>query len=354
LAVILAIAAHAFLFVGTGLLIKYGSHPDLGAATWSYRIYYDYATQAVEGQVPYRDYLVEYPILTFPLFLVPRLFVSDFASYCIAFGVEMWLFDVAAIVLIARHIAETEVPGQVAVRLAWYTIFCAMLAPLVVGRFELAPMVVAFAAARWWFSGRPGLGGVTAGVGALLKVFPGLVAVVAMAWEATRLRASRARGTLAFAATMAIGVAGWFALGGANVLESFRYHAAPIQRPQVYVMRATLFPAIVFTAGAITKEMGIPVSLSFILICLQLALLLRPGLRQERLSAWPRCWVEGEVAGTPCLLRCSRTAGDTIIDAHEAAPCERLRNRYRPWQPGSSRSHMPSRLPAPVGPGPPS
>ena len=107
---LVAVAAHAVLFVATGLLIKYGSHPDLGAATWSYRIYYDYASQAVAGQVPYRDYLVEYPILTFPLFLVPRLLVSDFASYCIAFAVEMWIFDVAAIVLLARHVAETEGP----------------------------------------------------------------------------------------------------------------------------------------------------------------------------------------------------------------------------------------------------
>src|SRR5271155_5597398 len=100
---LVAVAAHVLLFVATGLLIKYGSHPDLGAASWSYRIYYDYASQAMQGQVPYRDYLVEYPILTFPLFLVPRLFVSDFASYCIAFAAEMLLFDVAAIVLIARH-----------------------------------------------------------------------------------------------------------------------------------------------------------------------------------------------------------------------------------------------------------
>src|SRR5262249_21230742 len=95
---VIAVVAHAALFVATGLLIQYGSHPDLGLATWSYRLYYDYASRAMAGHVPYRDFLVEYPILTFPVFLVPRLFVSDFASYCVAFGAEMWLFDAAAIV----------------------------------------------------------------------------------------------------------------------------------------------------------------------------------------------------------------------------------------------------------------
>jgi hypothetical protein len=223
---VVAIAAHVVLFVATGLLIQHGSHPDLGAATWSYRIYYDYASQAMQGQVPYRDYLVEYPVLTFPLFLVPRLFASDFPSYCIAFGMEMLLFDVAAIVLLARHVAATEGTGSVAGRLAWYTAYCAILAPLVVGRFELAPMVLAFAAAWWWFSGRNVQGGFTAGLGALMKVFPGLVAAPALVWEASRLRASRARGIVAFVLTVAVGSAGWLALGGANVLESFRYHAA--------------------------------------------------------------------------------------------------------------------------------
>jgi Glycosyltransferase family 87 len=223
---LVAVAAHVVLFVATGLLIKYGTHPDLGAASWSYRIYYDYASQAIQGQVPYRDYLVEYPILALPLFLVPRLFVSDFARYCIVFAAEMLLFDVAAIVLIARHVAENEGAARVAGRLAWYSVYCASLAPLVVGRFELAPMVFAFAAARWWLSGRNVLGGFTAGLGALLKVFPGLVAVPAMVWELTRLRTSRASGTVAFLVTLAIGGAGWFLLGGSNVLDSFRYHTA--------------------------------------------------------------------------------------------------------------------------------
>ena len=120
---------------------------------------------------------------------------------------------------------ETEGPEQVAGRLAWYTVFCATLAPLVVGRFELAPMVFAFAAARWWFAGRLVLGGFTAGLGTLLKVFPGLVAAPALIWELSRFGTSRARGSLAFFLTFAAGMAGWFLLGGPNVLDSFRYHA---------------------------------------------------------------------------------------------------------------------------------
>ena len=162
-----------------------------------------------------------------------------------------------------------------------------------VGRFELAPMVFAFAAARWWFAGRNVLGGLTAGLGTLMKVFPGLVAVPALVWEVSQLRRpgqdppspqpsplrgeggrrpgegsddqergspdpaagptcsarvsrprrgrpevspprllsaplslTRVRGTATFFLTMVLGMAGWLLLGGPNVLDSFRYHAA--------------------------------------------------------------------------------------------------------------------------------
>ena len=219
------ILVHAVLFLATGMWMRYGSHPDLGAASWSYQIYYDYASRAVQGEVPYRDYMVEYPVLSFPLFLIPRLIVADFWRYRIAFVVEMFLFDAAAICLIARHVRESEGIARVPERLGWYTLFCGSLSPLVIGRFELPPMVLAFAAARWWFSGKSVLGGITAGLGALLKIFPGLVAGPALIWELSRLRVSRVRGFLTFLATLAAGSAGWFLLGGAQVLSSFQYHA---------------------------------------------------------------------------------------------------------------------------------
>ncbi len=85
-------------------------------------------------------------------------------------------------------------------------------------------MVLAFAAAHWWFSGKSALGGTTAGLGALLKVFPGLVAVPALIWELSRIRRSRVQGFLAFLATLMTGSAGWFLLGGPQVLSSFQYH----------------------------------------------------------------------------------------------------------------------------------
>ncbi|MGA9925411.1 MAG: hypothetical protein WBQ29_18600 [Isosphaeraceae bacterium] len=253
--ILCAIAVHAVIFVATdaGLraanaALKAHGPGDVGSVEWSHRYYYDYASEALAGKVPYRDFAFEYPVLSYPLFLVPRLLVSDFEGYRYAFVAEMFLFDVAAIVLISRHGGAGEGTGTVARRLDWYTLYCFLLAPLVIGRFELAPMVLAFAAAQWWFSGRAILGGITAGLGTLMKIFPGVVAAPALVWEASRLGTTRARGMKALLATLAAGVACWFLLGGRRVLESLGYHAGRGLEIE------SLFGGALFLAGTISRS----------------------------------------------------------------------------------------------------
>src|SRR5271157_4662745 len=144
--ILCVIAVHGVIFVATdaGLraanaALKARGPGDVGSVEWSHRYYYDYASKALAGKVPYRDFVFEYPVLAFPLFLVPRLLTLDFASYRFVFVVEMFLFDVAAIVLISRHGGETEEVRTVARRLAWYTLYCVLLAPLMIGRYDLVP-----------------------------------------------------------------------------------------------------------------------------------------------------------------------------------------------------------------------
>ena len=248
-----AIAVHAVIFVATaaGLraanaALKHDGSADVGAVEWSHRYYYDYASETLSGKIPYRDFAFEYPVLSYPLFLIPRLLVSDFESYRYAFVAEMFFFDVAAIVLIARHGGAGEGTGTVARRLGWYTLYCFLLAPLVIGRFELAPMVLAFAATCWWFSGRAIRGGITAGLGTLMKIFPGVVAAPALVWEASQLRTTRARGTAAFLVTLVVGLAFWFGLGGRRVLEPLGYHAGRGLEIE------SLFGGALFLAGTIS------------------------------------------------------------------------------------------------------
>jgi hypothetical protein len=240
-----AIAIHALLFVTVRAWLGSIVSVDVAAVAWSHRYYYDYASQLFAGRIPYRDFAFEYPLLSLPLFFAPCLLATDFESYRIGFLVEMFLFDVAAIVLLAGHGGAGDWPGS-ARRLGWYTLYCLLLAPVVIGRFELAPMVLAFAAACWWFSGRSTLGGTAAGLGMLIKVFPGLVAAPALVLEASRLRSSRPRGMAAFVATLGLGMACWLWLAGGRFVESLGYHA------QRGLEIESLLGGIVLLAGTIT------------------------------------------------------------------------------------------------------
>jgi hypothetical protein len=187
-------------------------------------VYYHYVTMLLAGRVPYRDFSVEYPPLALTLFLVPALVGRSLAGFKLAFAVEMLVFNAATACLVAGWVERRQGISRVRSRLAWYTVFLVLLSRLVVCRFDAAPMFAAFAASVWWFSGRDRLGGVAAGIGALLKVYPALMAVVAAGWDLTRSRARRGTGLAGFSLTVMLGAAAWLVLGGTRgVTESLRY-----------------------------------------------------------------------------------------------------------------------------------
>jgi len=188
------------------------------------RLYLGYADQARAGRIPYRDYPLEYPLAAFPLFFLPRLLTPPL-DYPFAFAAEMMTFDAATIALIARHARREGGPRWATSCLIWYTLYFAALGPLAIARYDLAPMAVAFAAACWWSSGRPVAGGVATGIGLLMKVFPGAIAVPALVRDVSRPRGERGLGLLALTITTGMLALMWIALGRGGVADSLRYHA---------------------------------------------------------------------------------------------------------------------------------
>jgi Glycosyltransferase family 87 len=190
-------------------------------------IYFRYATTIREGKVPYRDFRVEYPALALPLFLAASLVSHDVAGFKFAFGLEMLLFNAATVWLVAAWVERTQGHERVRGRLAWYTVFYLLLSRLMFSRYDAAPTLLSFAASTWWFSGRPRAGGIAAALGTLMKVYPAVLALVAVPFDSSRLGRSRGRGLIAFVAVVVLGLMGWLAIGGARgVSESLGYQLA--------------------------------------------------------------------------------------------------------------------------------
>jgi hypothetical protein len=245
-ATLVATALHALVMVVTTTQPIFLGRDGPLVVTGTLQLYFGYASRAVGGDVPYRDYVIEYPFLAFVLFLVPRLFTSDFRWFQVGFAAELLAFDAAAVYLVARRVVRDEGPAQVPRRLAWYTLFFASLCPLLVGRYDLAPTAVAFAAADWWFGGQPVRGGVAAAVGALLKIFPGLVALPAVLHDVVTPGRRRWRGLGALVTTLAAGSALWWAVAGPGVLSTFRYHGERGLEVE------SLYAGLVFLAGSLS------------------------------------------------------------------------------------------------------
>lgn len=208
--------------------------------------YFSFADQAMRGMTPYRDYLIEYPILAFPFFWLPRFVAAGRLSYVIVFAIEMLLVNALAVFLVAHLVRMRAGLGEVRDRLTWYTHFFFALSPFIVLRYDLVPMALSLAAVYAWFSGRTALGGALTGIGALVKLFPAVIAGPGLVWEASRSKFRRWWGTGACLVTIGLGVGVWLAFGRAGVWDFAAFH---LERG---IEVGSLFAGVVMILGKLT------------------------------------------------------------------------------------------------------
>ncbi len=216
--VLVAIALQTLIAVPT-IVAKLRSGPE------DTDIYYRYVTLAWEGKRPYVDFRVEYPPFAMVLFLVARFIAADVAGFKTAFAVEMLTFNAGTVLLVGSWVARREGAARVPFRVAWYSLSFVILSRLIVARFDAAAAFFCFAATVSWFSGRQVVGGLWAAIGALTKIYPGIVPLVAAAWDVTRPGTARGKGLLAFLGVSVLGMMAWLAFANWHgVIESLHYH----------------------------------------------------------------------------------------------------------------------------------
>ena len=158
-------------------------------------VYQGYGDRVVDGELPYRDFELEYPPAALPAFVVPSLAASE--DYGAVFELLMLGCGAAAVSLLALALAGAGTP---AAALAGAVSFAALspllLGPVLLTRYDLWPaaLVVAALAALVSERDRIGLGLLGVAVGA--KLYPLVLAPIALAYVARR---RGARETLAAA-----------------------------------------------------------------------------------------------------------------------------------------------------------
>ena len=231
--VAVALAAGLFL-VSWGLIHRGFYHGHEIVDTGTYRAY---GEAMRHGQVPYRDFAVEYPPGALPVFLAPA-YASDYDS---AFAWLMAGLGVCALACVAL----------VRVRAAAFV----AVAPLLVGalllsRFDLWPAALTAAAVAALVRDRHRIGWAFLGAAIAAKLYPAVLVPLALVWTA---RLARLRHALAGAVVLAVVVLPFVAVAPGGVWRSVHGQVSrPLQVESLGAALLTTFgrPHVVTSHGS--------------------------------------------------------------------------------------------------------
>jgi len=187
-------------------------------------IYERYGEAMTDGEVPYRDFAVEYPPAALPVFVLPAVGSGDSNDYSRRFEGLMAAFGVASVLLVAAVASSV-----------WPAVFVAV-APLLLGsvelsRFDAWPAALTVAALALLVRGSFAFGLGTLGVATAAKLYPIVLVPLALThvWRVGG-RGAAARSAAFFAAVVGGIVLPFAAVSPGGVWDAFwRQAGRPLQ-----------------------------------------------------------------------------------------------------------------------------
>lgn len=141
-------------------------------------IYYQDSLQLLRGQLPYRDFALEYPPLALLPFALPRLVTFgqpiNFIGYVWLFLIQNAIFS-TLIALTIGQICGRRAAGPA---LAFYALLVVVSAPLLPWRYDLFPALLTVLALLCLVRQRPGWAGIWLGLGVAAKLYPVVLLLV--------------------------------------------------------------------------------------------------------------------------------------------------------------------------------
>lgn len=146
-------------------------------------LYHDYGELIVSGEVPYRDFELEYPPGVIPILAVPALVTGSRDGYGFVFGLWMALWGVAGIVLVVRARGLLARPhGESVAVLCALALSPLLLGQLILDRFDLVPATLTVAVLAAVLADRLRLAAVLLGAAIAVKLYPAVLLPLLVAW----------------------------------------------------------------------------------------------------------------------------------------------------------------------------
>jgi hypothetical protein len=194
--------------------------------------YHRYGSAIVDGNVPYRDFGVEYPPGALPAFAAPAVGKPSFSLYNREFQVLMALCGAGALAAMAAVLRSLNASAErTAAALGFFALAPLVLGSVILYRYDLWPAALTVAGIAGILAARQRLGFAALGLGMAAKAFPAVVLPPALVYVWRTRGRREALVCLGVAAVVvAVVVVPFLALAPHGVWESIVHQASrPLQ-----------------------------------------------------------------------------------------------------------------------------
>jgi Glycosyltransferase family 87 len=198
-------------------------------------VYQNYGDAIANGQVPYRDFGLEYPPGALPVFAIPSLLRSpegDLERYRDRFEAEMLVCGGLAVLFVLSALLSLDAgPVRLGLALGFTALAPLLLGSVVLSRFDLWPAALTAGALAALLAGRDRLGAGVLGLAVAAKLYPLVLVPVVGTWIWRRSGRRRALASLGiFAVVVAACFLPFLALSPHGLWESItRQTERPLQ-----------------------------------------------------------------------------------------------------------------------------
>jgi hypothetical protein len=145
--------------------------------------YHRFGLAVLDGEVPYRDFRVEYPPAALPAFVLPAIGRPGFQRFNSDFQILMGLCAAGALLAMAYALRSLRAPPtRIAAALGFFALAPLVLGSVLILRYDLWPALLAVSGLGAILGGRRRLGFAALGLGMAAKVFPGVLVPPAVAY----------------------------------------------------------------------------------------------------------------------------------------------------------------------------
>jgi hypothetical protein len=186
-------------------------------------LFLKYASQIMDGQVPYRDFSVEYPPLALLFFVLPRLLSGVFEYYLLLFKIEVLLAVLIGLYLMYRLALRLgKAPWKI---MLVYTLCILAVGPIIAEQFDIFAAILTAGSLYALICGKNKSAWVLLALGALTKVYPVFLAPMYLLISLhNRQYRAAAKGILTFIIIGAIFTLPFFIIGLDSIRGLVEYH----------------------------------------------------------------------------------------------------------------------------------